>query len=82
MTIEEFHQQHREIPFSRIPLYLGNNAAITGYVLRDDILLELAEGNKHYTLQQLKREIITTYGNLPLPLLMAKILLKTWCPVL
>lgn len=76
MTIEEFHQQHREIPFSRIPLYLENNARVTGFVLRDEVLLELAEGNKHYTLDKLKRELITSYEQLPLPSLMDTFIAK------
>lgn len=76
MTIGEFHEQHREIPFSRIPLYLENNARITGYVLRDEILLELAEGNKYYTLDKLKREIITTYEQLPLPSILETFIAK------
>lgn len=76
MTIAEFHQQHREIPFSRIPVYLDNNANITGYVLRDEILVELAEDNEQCTLDRLKREIITINKQLPLPALMDRFIAK------
>lgn len=76
MTIADFHKQFRDIPFSRIPIYHGSNDKITGYVLRDDILLHLAEGNSQWRLEQLKRDLVITYKNLALPVLMDTLITK------
>ncbi len=47
-------------PFSRIPLYEENIDHITGFVLRDDLLLAAAEGRDNEPLGNLRREIMIT----------------------
>lgn len=66
-TIEDFHNQHKELPFSRIPLYQENNDKITGYVLKDELLLQLVEEKNTASLKSIRREIIVVHGLLPIP---------------
>ena len=42
MTVEEFHDEHEKLPFSRIPVYKDDSDSITGLVLKDDILLSFS----------------------------------------
>jgi CBS domain containing-hemolysin-like protein len=59
MTIKEFYDKQDELVFSRIPLFHPEDKDnITGYVLKDDILEHLVEGEKNKPLQVLKRDIV------------------------
>lgn len=46
-------------PFSRIPIYGENQDDITGFVLRDELLLAKAQGQGETRLAELKRELAT-----------------------
>lgn len=66
-SVNDFHTKHRDIPFSRIPVYSETIDQVSGVVLRDDILTQLAE-DKHTTpLSELKRSISMVEEDLPLP---------------
>ena len=54
---EFFDDQQPEITFSRIPVYGENRDDITGFVLKNDILLDQAHNDGNSTLKQIKREI-------------------------
>jgi len=56
-TIGEIGKRIDDIPFSRIPLYHENMDEITGFVLKDDILREMAYDNNQKKLQNVKRDI-------------------------
>lgn len=43
ITIEEFHQTHKNLKFSRIPVYKDKPNNISGFVLKDDILEEIID---------------------------------------
>ena len=62
-----FHEENPEIRFSRIPLYKGTVDHISGYVLKDDFLIELVKGNGEAPMRTLKREIAVVFENLPIP---------------
>jgi CBS domain containing-hemolysin-like protein len=57
MTIGEFHERHVAMPFSRIPIYAGSPDELTGFVLRDEILLGHAEGRSDRPLAEIRREL-------------------------
>ena len=58
--------EHPEIRFSRIPLYRNNRDDITGFALRNDLLLAAARGDGERTLAELERPIATIPATLPL----------------
>ena len=66
-TARDFHNRHPNLPFSRIPLYQDNNDNVIGYVLRDELLLNLVDDNDHRTLKEIRRDIITVHKTLPIP---------------
>jgi len=57
MTIAEFFEKHNQTPFSRIPIYNKDRDDITGFVLKDDILLAQARDMNNSKLHEFKREI-------------------------
>ncbi|MBL4821015.1 MAG: HlyC/CorC family transporter [Gammaproteobacteria bacterium] len=69
-TIREFHEQHEELPFSRVPVYQDHADNITGYILKDALLLKLIEGNGDKPLSEIRRDVIVAHESLPIPDLM------------
>jgi CBS domain containing-hemolysin-like protein len=67
MTIGEFHQQHGDLPFSRIPIYHEQNDNVIGYVLKDELLLNLVEDGHDRALNEIRRDIIVVHKTLPIP---------------
>lgn len=65
-SIKEFYKTHPEVPFSRIPIYQDNIDQITGYVLKDELLIKLVEDEGQATLKTISRDIIPLYLNLPI----------------
>ncbi|MDX9896678.1 MAG: CBS domain-containing protein, partial [Desulfofustis sp.] len=57
------------IQFSRIPVYKETIDDITGFVLRDDVLLKNSQGQGGDTLASLKRPIHVVPNTMPLSLL-------------
>ncbi len=57
MTLREYYDDDQYDHFSRIPVYAESPEYITGYVLRDDALEDLAEDNFTRTLGEIKRPI-------------------------
>ncbi len=57
ITIDQFFEQNDQTPFSRIPIYNANRDDITGFVLKDDILLAQARDMHESRLHEFKREI-------------------------
>ncbi|TSE06339.1 MULTISPECIES: CNNM domain-containing protein [Aquimarina] len=66
-TVEEFFNENQNLRFSRIPIYNEKADNITGQVLKDEIFKEMANQNGHKTLADIKRPIIFTTRNLPIP---------------
>ena len=73
-SVGEIVEAHDEFRFSRIPVYTQNRDDITGYVLKDDILLKAAQEEDHVKLHELRREILAVPDELPLPELFERLL--------
>lgn len=65
-TLEAFLKEKKHLHFSRIPLFADKNENITGYVLRQDILDELAENRSKITLKEIRRDIVIIPDTKPL----------------
>lgn len=68
-TIKEYYERNKNFRFSRIPLYSNKSDNITGFFLKDDLLLSLVEGKGDNTLSSIKREIIVTSRDMSVPTL-------------
>ncbi len=64
----------RQPRFSRIPVHEGSLDHVTGYVLRDDLLHALADGERDTPVGTLKRDLLTVRDDLPLPRLFEQLL--------
>ncbi|HSP11290.1 MAG TPA: CNNM domain-containing protein [Salegentibacter sp.] len=66
-SIEDFHRSHKNLKFSRIPVYKGKPNNITGFILKDDVLEEMIDGKGPEPLSSLRREIFMIPANTPIP---------------
>ena len=66
-SLEEFHATHKNLRFSRIPVYHGNPNNITGFILKDQVLEEVIEGNGKKPIASLKRDLHVTNPHTPIP---------------
>jgi CBS domain containing-hemolysin-like protein len=71
-NIKEFFEDNKDLRFSRIPIYKNISDNITGYVLKDDIFREVAEGKIEQDLIDLKRTILVVDRNIAIPNLFEK----------
>ena len=55
MTLKEYYEAYPALRFSRIPVYKGNNDNVTGYFLKDDLLLQLAKGKTDVPVSNLSK---------------------------
>ena len=72
LLIEEFFKANPKLRFSRIPIYKDTPDNITGFVLKDQVLEEMINGNGKQKLSSLKREILMAKRNIPIPNLFEK----------
>lgn len=63
MTVKKYYEDEKPHRYSRIPIYGERSDNITGIVLMDDILGQLADDNDDTTLDQLKREVMAVQDN-------------------
>ena len=75
-SIREFHEKHEGLPFSRIPIYRDNSDHITGYVLKDELLLNLVEDNDDKSLGEIRRDVLIVHTTLAIPDLLDKFINK------
>ena len=66
MTVTEALDVKSLTPFSRLPLYRSDIDDITGFILKDDMLLSKAQDQSEVKLETLKRDIMTVSGEMPL----------------
>lgn len=66
-TLSQFHETHKNLQFSRIPVYKEKSHNITGFVLRDDLLEEIVEERGDKPLSDIKREINMVNDKIPIP---------------
>ena len=65
-TVQEVITERQGLRFSRIPVYADNIDAVTGYVLKSDLLLSAAQGLSDRRLAELKRDISLVPDTQPL----------------
>jgi len=75
-NIKEFFEENKNLKFSRVPIYLNKSDNITGYVLKDDIFREVAEGKIEQNLFDLKRTLLVVERNVAIPNLFEKFVLE------
>jgi CBS domain containing-hemolysin-like protein len=73
-TIGDVVEEHDEFRFSRIPVYNDDPDDITGYVLKDEMLLRAAQEEFDITLAEMARDILVVHETLPLPDLLERLL--------
>ena len=66
-SIEAFFKENPRLRFSRIPVYGEREDVITGFVLKDNVLEEIIEKNGYKPLSEIKREILLTKRETPIP---------------
>ncbi len=66
-SIKIFFDKNSNVRFSRIPIYQNDSDNITGLVLKDDVFREMALGNGHKKLADIKRTIIIINRDIPIP---------------
>ncbi|MDH3698129.1 MAG: hemolysin family protein [Flavobacteriaceae bacterium] len=69
-SIREFFEENPKLRFSRIPVYGEEADVITGFVLKDRVLEELVHNNDEQPLSTIKRELLVTKRNTPIPQLL------------
>jgi len=65
-TLSEFYKKNENIPYSRIPLYNEKEDNITGFFLRNDLLINMIEGHDDKTLLSIKHPIQIITDDTPL----------------
>ena len=68
MTIRDFFESNRDLPFSRIPLYEHDSREeISGYFLKDKLHTSLLHDKGNEPLKSIRREIIIIHESFPVP---------------
>ena len=66
MSVADAAERTADIPFSRLPIYRKNRDEITGFVLKDEVLLYHSKGEADATLDKLRRDIPSVPETMPL----------------
>ncbi len=74
MTVDEAVGAPDNMPFSRLPVYDTNVDHITGFVLREDLLVAKNQGRGQAKLSEFRREIVAVLSVTPLSRLMDTLL--------
>ena len=75
-TVEEFFRNNPKLRFSRIPVYRERVDTISGFVLKDNVLEELINENGDKPLADLRRELLMTKRDTPIPQLFDTLIRK------
>jgi len=75
-TIQAFFEDNPKLRFSRIPIYSEKVDNITGFVLKDTILEEIIHNNETKPLSEIRRDIIVTKRDTPIPQLFDTLIAK------
>lgn len=66
LKVEEVSENIEQLHFSRLPVYGNGRDEVTGYVLKNDLLLMLARGETDKELKEVKRDILIVPEMMPL----------------
>ncbi len=75
-TIQEFFNANRPLRFSRIPVFKDRADNITGFILKDEMLEAIINDEGKNPLSSIRREILVTNRNKPIPELFEKFVEK------
>mgnify|MGYP000288908334 CR=1 FL=1 len=73
-TIQSFFDDNKSLAFSRVPIYSEKADNISGYILKDQLLLALINKKGDQPLKSIKREIIIANRELSIPNLFEKLI--------
>lgn len=65
MTVDDALVKTSSVPFSRLPIYGDTIDEVTGFVLREDLLLAQSRGQGQQTVQTFHRDIVAVLDTLP-----------------
>lgn len=66
-ALAKFYEEHKNLRFSRIPVYKDKSHNITGFVLKDDILEEIVDDRGNKPLSDIRRDIFVVEAKKPIP---------------
>lgn len=66
-TLQKFYEEHKNLRFSRIPIYKDKSHNITGFVLKDDILEEIVEERGNKVMADIRRDMFVVSAEKPIP---------------
>lgn len=75
-TIAEFFEENPRLRFSRIPVYQDQEDQITGFVLKDNVLEEMINDNGDSPLSEIRRDLLVTRRDTPIPQLFDTLISK------
>ncbi len=75
-SIQTFFEENPKLRFSRIPIYSERVDNITGFVLKDNVYEEIINKNGDKPLSEIRRDIIITRRNTPIPQLFDTLIAK------
>ena len=75
-SVKEFFENNPKLRFSRIPIYGESVDIITGYVLKDNVLESIINENGDIPLSEIKRDLLVTKRNTPIPQLFETLIAK------
>lgn len=67
ISIEEFYRTHKNLQFSRIPIYKDIPNNVTGFILKDDVLEEMLDEKGPEPISTLRRDVHITDMHTPIP---------------
>ncbi|MEM9142494.1 MAG: hemolysin family protein [Bacteroidota bacterium] len=76
MGIADFFAENPKLRFSRIPVFQTKVDNITGYVLKDNILEEMVNENGDLPLSEIRRDLLITLRETPIPKLFDTLIAK------
>ncbi len=77
LSLKAFHEREGNLVFSRIPIHEeGSKDKIVGYILKDELLVELVDEHGDKQLKELRREMLTIHESCPLPDIFSRFLEK------
>ncbi|WP_411029514.1 CNNM domain-containing protein [Spongiimicrobium sp. 3-5] len=75
-SIKDFYDENTKLRFSRIPIHGETMDNITGFVLKDNVLEEIINKNGKASLATIKRDILVTQRDTPIPQLFETLIAK------
>lgn len=68
LQVKDYFECYKDIQFSRIPVYEGDDTEkVTGYVRKDELLLMMVEEKGEASLKSIKRDMVAVLPNYPIP---------------